>query len=199
MNDAAGDDAAAASRRGGDAEPAGRGVWARLPRPVQIAVIIVALGVLAALALQLREPEVAFDPPERPAGAHVHDPAGAVDDEAVEQRLAELADASGVDAVVVVWEDDQSSRGQAARGAQRILEAWQADVALSAVAMPGAFDDPQAGERYFGVEGDRFTVSADLRERIVAEVEQARPASSQAWTDAFLAVIDVLAADLAGQ
>ena len=166
-----------------------------LPRSVRIGLAIVAVGVLAALALQLREPEVAFDPPERD-GARVHDPDDVVDVAAVTERLEELEATADVDVVAVLWEDEQASQGQAFRGGQELLEAWDADAALSAVAIPGGFADAQAGRRYFGVEGDRFVIERDLRERIVDDVVP-EPAADDDWTGAFLAAIDALADDLA--
>lgn len=179
-------------------EPGGPGVWWRLPGSVRLAVGIIAVGVLAAFALTLREPTVAFEPPAREVGQHVHDAAGVLDTPVVTQRLTELEQTRGVDAVAVVWEDEQASLGQAARGAKRILDAWQADVALSAVADPGAFTDQQAGRRFFGVEADRLEVESGLREHIVQDVVPA-PASENDWTAAFVAAIDALEAEVDAQ
>lgn len=177
-----------------DDEPGGPGLWWRLPGSVRLAVGIVAIGVVVAFALTLREPSVGVELPARD-GQHLHDAAGVVDADAVEQRLAALERSEGVDAVAVVWEDEQASLGQAARGATQILDAWQADVALSAVAHPGAFTDQQAGRRFFGVEGDRFEVGSGLRERIVEDVVPA-PAGENDWTAALLAAIDEIEAEL---
>ncbi|GEM_PF-3031401 len=167
----------------------------RLPRSVQISLAVVAIGVLVALGLQLREPEVAFEPPER-GDQRVHDPDDVLDAEVVGERLEDLEAAAGVDVVAVIWEDDQASQGQAFRGGQELIEAWDGDAALSAVALPGGFADAQAGRRYFGVEGDRFAIERDLRERIVDEVVP-EPAADNDWTAAFVAAADALEADLA--
>lgn len=181
-----------------DEEPGGPGVWWRLPGSVRLAIGIVAVGVLAAFALTLREPTVAVEPPARQDGQHVHDAAGVLDVDVVEQRLVELEQRRGLDAVVVVWEDEQASLGQAARGARQILDEWGADVALSAVAEPGAFTDQRAGRRFFGVEGDRFDVGSGLRERIVEDVVPA-PASDNDWTTALVVAIDALEAEVGAQ
>lgn len=170
-------------------------VWRGLPRSVRTALAIVAVGILAGFALTLREPTVGFTPPERGEGQHVHDPAGVLDP-AVEERLADLAARADVDAVAVAWTDEQASLGQAARGAEQMLDAWQADVALSAVAAPGAFADAGAGPRFFGVEGDRLQVTRGLRERIVEDTVPA-PAGRNDWTAAFIAAADELAAEFA--
>lgn len=177
-----------------DEEPGGPGLWWRLPSSVRLAIGIVAVGVLIAFAMTLREPSVDVELPARD-GQHLHDAAGVVDAEVVEQRLAALERSEGIDAVAVVWEDEQASLGQAARGATQILDAWQADVALSAVAHPGAFTDQQAGRRFFGVEGDRFEVGSGLRERIVEDVVPG-PAGENDWTAALLAAIDEIEAEL---
>lgn len=185
---------AAADPPEADQEPGGPGLWWRLPGSVRLAVGIVAVGVVAAFALTLGEPTVDVELPARD-GQHLHDAAGVVDADVVEQRLAALEQSEGVDVVAVVWEDEEASLGQAARGATRTLEAWQADVALSAVAHPGAFTDQQAGRRYFGVEGDRFEVGSGLRERIVEDVVP-DPAGENDWTTALLAAIDEIEAEL---
>ncbi len=187
-------DPPAADREPAGHEPGGPGLWWRLPGSVRLAIGIVAIGVAIAFALTLREPSVDVELPARD-GQHLHDAAGVVDADAVEQRLAALERSEGVDAVAVVWEDEEASLGQAARGATRALDAWQADVALSAVAHPGAFTDQQAGRRYFGVEGDRFEVGSGLRERIVEDVVPG-PAGDNDWTAALLAAIDEIEAEL---
>lgn len=174
------------------------GAWHRLPGSVRLAIAIVAVGVLAALALTMREPDAPFTPPERGDGQRVHDLAGVVDAEVVEQRLAALSETTGVDAVAVAWTDEQASLGQAARGAEELLQAWEADVALSAVAAPGAFTDADAGQRFFGLEADRLEISRGLRERIVEDAVPG-PAGRNDWTGAFLAAADELEAELADQ
>jgi hypothetical protein len=176
-------------------EPGGSGLWWRLPGSVRLAIGIVAAGVLVAAALTLREPDVAFTAPERGPGEHVHDPAGVLDADAVARRLADLEEAAGVDVVAVAWEDERASLGQAARGAERLMAAWEADAALSAVAHPGAFSDQEVGRRFFGVEADRFEVGSDLRERIVEEAVPG-PAAENDWTAAFLAAAAELEAEL---
>lgn len=183
-----------ADREPADQEPGGPGLWWRLPGSVRMAIGIVAIGVVVAFAMTLREPSVGVELPAR-EGQHLHDAAGVVDADAVEQRLAALERREGIDAVAVVWEDQEASLGQAARGATQILDAWQADVALSAVAHPGAFTDQQAGRRFFGVEGDRLEVGSGLRERIVEDVVP-EPAGDNDWTAALLAAIDEIEAEL---
>jgi uncharacterized membrane protein YgcG len=158
-----------------------------------------AAAVAAAAAIALGacgEPEVALDPPERPTGAHVHDEVGVLD-ASVNERLAALEEATGLDVVAVTYEDERASLGQADRAGHRLLEAWDADAVLVAVAFPGDFaePDPEARQRFFGITAtDRFAVSRGLRGRIVDDAVPG-PAGVNDWTAAFHAAIDELEAE----
>ena len=143
------------------------------------------------------EPEVALEPPPRGADEHVHDEVGVID-ASVGARLDALGADTGLDVVALAYEDDRASLGQADRAGTRLLDAWDADIVLVAVAFPGDFTnpDPDARQRYFGVTAtDRFTVTRDLRERIVEDAVPG-PAADNDWTAAFHAAVDELDADL---
>lgn len=156
------------------------------------------LAALALLAGACSEPEVDLSPPERQDGWHLYDEVGVVGG-SVEGRLSALRVETDVDVVALVFEDERASLGQADRAGRVMLQAWDADVVLVAVARPGDFDnpDPDARQRFFGITAtDRFAVTQDLRERIVEEAVPG-PAAENDWTEAFLAAIDELEADLA--
>ena len=154
---------------------------------------------LAALLAACGEPEPDLSPPERAAGEQVLDEAGVLD-ATIGERLAELRDDTGYDVVALAYEDDRATLGQADRAGRLLLDAWDADIVLVAVAFPGDFDnpDPDDRQRFFGVTAtDRFTVTRDLRERIVDEAVP-DPAARNDWPAAFHVAIDELAAELAG-
>jgi uncharacterized membrane protein YgcG len=159
------------------------------------------LGAAMALGFLLAgcgEPSVELAPPARPPGAHVYDEAGVVAG-SVDDRLAVLGEDTGFDVVALAYEDDRATMGQADRAGRLLLDTWNADIVLVAVAFPGDFEnpDPEARQRFFGVTAtDRFTVTRGLRERIVEEAVPA-PAADNNWTGAFHAAIDELEADLA--
>jgi hypothetical protein len=162
-------------------------------RPLLLLLLLVAL----ALALSgCGEPAVDLDVPERAEDQHVLDEVGLLDD-AIEQRLREVSAASGFDVVALVFEDERTSLGQADRGGKLLLDAWDADIVLVAVARPGDFASAQADRsRFFGVFAtDRFTVSRSLRERIIFERVQLLAAENE-WGPAFAAAIEELATEL---
>ncbi len=130
---------------------------------------------LALAAAACGEPPVALDVPARADGQTVLDLAGILDEDALAPMLAEVA--PGSDVVAVTYETRQASAGEASRAGQEVLDAWDADVVLVAVAAPGDFastaDDPtQEGsrQRFFGIEpADRYAVPGGLREEVVEE------------------------------
>lgn len=145
------------------------------------------LLVLLVLALAACEPAVALEVPSRSADQRLLDVPGATDATAVSAALDAAAEASGLDVVGLVFEDDRASLGQADRGGRQLLRAWDADVVLVAVARPGDFGS-QAAERarYFGVYAeDRFEVPRGLREEAIFSHAQL-PAASNDWTTAFV-------------
>jgi uncharacterized membrane protein YgcG len=162
----------------------------------ELARVLLGLALLVLVAA-CGEPDVDLDPPDRPDGAHALDEAGVLD-ETVEERLRAMEAGTGFDVVALAYEDDRATLGQADRAGQLLLEAWDADIILVAVAFPGDFanPDPDDRQRFFGVTAtDRFTVTRDLRERIVEEAVPG-PAGENDWTGAFHAAIDELEADL---
>jgi hypothetical protein len=159
---------------------------------------VLLLPPLLAVAAGCAEPGVALEVPDRAPGQRVLDPAGILDD-AVAARLDTAADKAEVDVVALAFTDEAASLGQADRGGRRLLEAWDADVVLVAVARPGDFasrDDDR--RRFFGVfSADRFAVPRGLREDILEEVVPSLAARNR-WPAAFIAAADALATGLAG-
>lgn len=164
-----------------------------MPERRLLAFLLTALVLLAACG----EPAVDLDVPTRGPDQHLLDEVGLLD-AAVEQRLREVSAASGLDVVALVFEDERTNMGQADRGGRALLDAWDADVVLVAVAGPGDFTSEDAERRrYFGVyANDRFAVSRDVRERIIFDRVQLL-AAENAWIPAFLAAVDQLEEELA--
>ena len=159
--------------------------------------LIAGLIILLVLALAAcGDPDVALEVPTRAPDQHVLDEVGVLD-AAVEEALREVSERSGLDVVAVAFEDEQASRGQADRGGNLVLDAWDADVALVVVGAPGDLTSTEEDRRrHFGVTaGDRFVVTRDLRERIVTE-RVPGPAADNEWPRAFQDAIDELAAEL---
>ncbi len=149
--------------------------------------------VAAALLAGCGEPAVDLDLPAREPGQQVLDLAGILDAGAVGERLDALR-AHGLDVVAVTYETAQSSCGEAFRAGGELVEAWDADVALVAVAAPGDFtatgDDR---ERCLGVRPrDDRAVPGDLRERIAEQIVPPLAAGND-WAGAFVAAADALA------
>lgn len=150
--------------------------------------------VLAALLLlgACGEPEVDFAMPPREPGQHVLDSAGILDAQALESRLAEVAE-GGTDIVALTYETQAATCGEAFRAAREFVRTWNADVALVAVARPGDFasDDPQR-QRCLGVQPlDDRALPAALRERIAEELIPPEAADND-WGGAFSVAVDAL-------
>lgn len=149
-------------------------------------------AVAAALLLVACEPAVDLEIPERAAGQVLLDQAGILDPR-VEERLR-AAGEGGRDVVALTYETEQATRGEATRAGRALLEAWDADIALVAVARPGDFasTDPDRRERVFGLEAaDTYAVPRDLREQIVETL--APPiAGDNDWPGVFLLAVDEL-------
>jgi hypothetical protein len=152
------------------------------------------LGALLAAAAACGEPEPDLEVPPRQAGQQVVDHAGILAGSGVEERLGGLP----ADVVAVAYESPDASRGHADRAGRLLLDAWEAEVAVVAVARPGDFTstDEDARERFFGVVAtDVRLVSRAARERIVDEVVPPLAARND-WAGAFHAALDELEADL---
>lgn len=147
--------------------------------------------VLGLLLAACGEPEVDVEIPARDTGQHVLDQAGILDVQALESRLAEIAQVR--DIVVLTYETPAATCGEAFRAAGDFVRSWEADVALVAVAKPGDFasDEPQR-QRCLGVQPleDR-AISGGLRERIAEELIPPK-ASVNDWNGAFNVAIDAL-------
>lgn len=154
-------------------------------------------AVLATLALAAGlvgcgEPPVDVDLPAREGDQRVADLAGILDVPALEDRLGELADA-GLDVVALTYETDQANCGEAFRAGLEFATAWDADIALVAVARPGDFTstDPDR-QRCLGLRPvDDFAVGRDTREEI-AEVLVPPLAAENRWDQAFGVAADTL-------
>lgn len=154
----------------------------------------------AALLVACGEPDVDLDVPQRQEGQVLLDEAGILEGTDVDARLRDLAE-EGLDVVAVTYETPQASLGETRRAGQLVLEEWDADIALVAVARPGDFTatDPDDRERFFGLESaDHFAVPRGLRERIAEE--QAPPlAAANDWEGVFSMAVDELEAELVGE
>lgn len=146
----------------------------------------------AVLLTACGEPPADVAIPPRATGDHVVEKAGILDAQALESRLAEIAD-SGMDIVALTYETQEATCGEAFRAAREFVGIWEADVALVAVARPGDFtsDDP-GRQRCFGVQPrDDRGISGALRERIAEELVPPR-ASANDWDGAFRVAVDAL-------
>lgn len=135
------------------------------------------------------EPAVDVAIPAREPSQHVLDLADVLDDDALERRLAAL----DVDVVALTYETEQASCGEAFRAGRELVAAWDADVAIVAVAAPGDFTSTAADrERCLGVQAGAAVVSGGVREQIAEEV--APPlAGENDWQGAFDAAVEELA------
>lgn len=148
----------------------------------RLAAAVAALALLTACG---GEPAVHLDVPDREQGRRVLDLAGVLDDAVADSALRRL-EAAGHDVVLVTWESEDAGMGTADRLGRKVLDAWEADIALVAVAAPGDFDSREAGrERYFGLFAREVrAVPAGLRERIAEELVPPIAARND-WTLAF--------------
>ena len=139
-------------------------------------------------------PDIAL--PERSGDAHVADEAGVFDAQQrsdLEDHLAQIA-AGGLDIAALTYETEQANCGEAYRAAKRFVQAWDADVALVAVAAPGDFDaTEEARKRCLGVQPrDERAIPGALREQI-AETLVPPKAADNDWYGAFVVAADALA------
>ena len=159
-----------------------------------------AVVVGAALAAACGEPPLAIELPARERGAHVADLAGVLDAGAVDERLAALEGDTGIDVVALVYEAEAANCGEAFRAGGALVEAWDADVAVVAVARPGGFDVEDAGrERCLGVRprSERLVPPA-VREEIAEELLPPL-ARERRWDDAVLVAAERAAAAAASE
>lgn len=149
------------------------------------------LALLISLLGACGEPPIDVAIRERVGDERVLDEAGILDAAALEQHLA----GHGVDVVALAYETPQASCGEAFRAGAAFVRAWEADVAIVAVARPGDFtSDEETRVRCLGLTPlDDRAISADVRERI-AEVIVPPITATNDWTRAFTAAADALAA-----
>lgn len=135
-------------------------------------------------------PDVALPPRD---GGHVADLAGIVGPD-LEQQLAAI---QGVDVVALTYETEQANCGEAFRAGVTILEVWDADVALVAVARPGDFaSTAEDRERCLGLQArDAYDVPRSLREEISEQLVPPLAADND-WPEAFRVAAGRLAAEL---
>jgi hypothetical protein len=149
--------------------------------------------VLLTALVSCGEPAIDLEIPERADGQSVLDQAGILEGSDVAETLDGLQDA-GLDVVALTYETPQATCGEAYRAGGELIEAWDVDVAVVAVARPGEFtstDDDR--RRCIGVRPqDEATVSGSLRERIAEEIV-VEPAGRNDWPEAFRAAIRALA------
>lgn len=155
------------------------------------ALLLVVLG-LALVACG--EPPVDLTIPPREGDARIADQAGVLDAAAVEEALA-AAEADGRDIVVLTYETPQAGCGEAYRAAREFVAAWEADVALVAVARPGDFTSQEENrQRCIGIQPhDPRGLPAGLREQIAEEIVPPY-AGENDWTGAFTAAVEAVVA-----
>lgn len=158
---------------------------------VLLLTLLLAVGVTAC-----GEPPIDVDLPARTDGDHVADLAGILDADALDAQLAEIA-ADGLDVVALTYTTPQANCGEAFRAGLAFAQAWEADVALVAVARPGDFESTDDGRlRCLGLRPvDEFAVPGGLREEI-AEGLVPPIAAENDWDGAFTAAADRLAEEL---
>ena len=155
--------------------------------------------VAAAILAGCGEPDVSVEISNERSG-HVLDLAnlfgehreGTPHDE-LDDKLTQIAQ-SGPDIVALTYETDQASCGEAYRAAREFVQAWDADIAIVAVAQPGDFastEEPR--ERCVGVQprNDR-AVPGGLREQIAEELIPPKAADND-WYGVFTTAADALA------
>jgi hypothetical protein len=157
---------------------------------------LAAVAVLVLVVTGCGEPGTDLDVPPRAQSQQVLDEVGVLAGSDLDIRLAELA-ADGHDVVALAFESPEATLGHADRSARRLLEAWEADVVLVAVARPGDFtSDDEQRRRFFGVvPRDRFLVSGDTRERIAEELAPPLAAAND-WPQVFTVALDEVEAEL---
>lgn len=146
-----------------------------------------AAGALLGL-LACGEPAPDVTIPAREPDQQVLDLAGILSDD-----LA--LDGAGLDVVVLTYETQQAGCGEAFRAGRQLVDAWQADVAVVAVAQPGDFAATGADrERCLGVQPrDDQLVGRGLREQIAEQIVPPLAAANN-WDGAVRAAVDALAA-----
>lgn len=157
--------------------------------------LLVVLG-LVVVVTGCGEPVIDVAIPDR--DGHVADLAGILDSAALDERLTAI-EAEGLDVVALTYTTEQANCGEAFRAGLEFATAWEADVALVAVARPGEFeatDDDR--ERCLGLRPvDEFAVPGGLREEIAEELVPPIAADND-WDGAFRVAADRLAQELTG-
>lgn len=149
----------------------------------------------ALLVAACGEPPISVDLPQRDDGQHVADLAGVFDDTQARDLQGRLraAAADGTDIVALTYEAEGATCGEAYRAATQFVRAWEADIALVAVARPGDFTaTAQQRRRCLGVQPrDDRAVPGDLREQIAEEIVPPLTQDND-WNGAFVAAVEAL-------
>ncbi|CAN5318802.1 hypothetical protein BH23ACT9_BH23ACT9_06050 [soil metagenome] len=147
-----------------------------------------ASGVALALALALGlvacgEPPIDVAIP--PRDGHVSDLAGILDIDQLDAQLTAIAE-QGLDVVALTYTTPRANCGEAFRAGRDFAVAWEADIALVAVARPGDFTSTdEARVRCLGLRPvDEFAVPRGLREEIAEELVPPIAADND-WDGAF--------------
>lgn len=159
----------------------------------RVGVRCLAAAVAAVAVAGCGEPAIDVAIPERTPGAHVADLAGILDATALGSQLAAI-EQRGLDVVALTYETPQANCGEAFRAGLELATAWEADVALVAVARPGDFTSTADDrERCLGLRPvDDFAVGRGTREEI-AEVLVPPIAAENDWDRAFAVAAETLA------
>ncbi len=154
-------------------------------------VLVVALLSLMSVACGEEEPDLSV--PDREEGQVVLDEVGLLD-EAVADALTSV---DGYDVVAVVYETSQANAGEAHRAGGLVLDAWDADIALVAVAVPGDFESTEEDRRRFaGIRpDDPRAVPGSVIDAINDEILPVY-ASDNDWHGAFVSSAELLAEEL---
>ena len=141
------------------------------------------------------EPGIDVDIPDRTDGAHVLDLAEILSPDAAD-TVALAEDIDGLDVVVLTYETEQASCGEAYRAGRELVAEWDADVAIVAVAQPGDFQaTDEERERCVGLQPrNDETVDGDLREEI-AEVVVPPLAATNDWDAVVTAAVEALSGE----
>lgn len=148
---------------------------------------------LCALLAACGEPPIGIDIPDRADGQQVLDTAGILDGDEMEEALDTVRSNRDLDIVALAYETEAANCGEAFRAGGALLEAWDADIAVVAVARLGDFRSTgEDRRRCLGIRPrNEFAVPGSVREEIV-EVRVPPLARENDWQAAFGVAVDGL-------